>query len=129
MPNDRSGPRQGSNGDGEQRGGCAFVLGGPGCGPNAVKFCNAPSQPGSAYCPPHHAWCHLPNGSAAELRQLREIEALAEAVGGKRGRAARHPPVRLLRRLDRVARAVSPSKNPLIVPVIPEDADGDATAR
>ena len=34
-----------------------------------------------------------------------EIEALAKAVGGRQGRAARQPPDRLLRRLERVARA------------------------
>jgi hypothetical protein len=129
MPNEKSGPRQGSHGDSERRERCAFVLDGPRCGLGPVTFCNAPSEPGSPYCSPHHAWCHLPNGSAAERRQLCEIEALAEAVGGKQGRAARHPPVRMLRRLDRVARAFSPSKNPVIVPVIVEDADGDATAR
>ena len=127
MPNEKSGPHQSSYGDGERGEGCAFVLDGTGCSPGSVKFCNAPSQPGSAYCPPHHAWCHLPNGSAAERRQLCEIEALAEAVGGKQGRAARHPPVRLLRRLDRVARAVSPATTPLIVVIVLEDADGGTT--
>ena len=127
MPNEKSGPYQSSHGDGERPGGCAFVLDGLGRGPGSVKFCNAPSQPRSAYCPPHHAWCHLPNGSAAERRQLCEIEALAEAVGGKQGRAARHPPDHLLRRLDRVARGVLPSTNPLIVLIVLEDADGGTT--
>lgn len=127
MPNQKSEPRQGSKGYGEHREGCAFVLDGTGCRPGTVRFCDAPSQPGSAYCPPHHAWCHLPNGSTAERRQLCEIEALAEAVGGKRGRAARHPPERLLRRLDRVARAVSLPTNPLIVIIVVEDADGGTT--
>ena len=98
---------QGSQGNREHDGGCAFVLDGTGGGPGPVNFCNAPRQPGSAYCPAHHACCHLANGSAAERRQLCEIEALAKAVGGTQGRPARHPPDRVLRRLDRVARVFS----------------------
>ena len=105
MSGETPGARQGAQGNHEDDGGCAFVLGGTGSGPGSVNFCNAPRQPGSAYCPPHHACCHLANGSAAERRQLCEIEALAKAVGGTQGRATRHPPARLLRRLDRVARA------------------------
>src|SRR5438128_4368285 len=83
--------------------GCAFVVDGE-PGPGGAGFCNAPRRAGSAYCPRHHALCHLPNGSAAERRQLREIDALAEAVGGRQGRETRRPPDRLLRRLDRIAR-------------------------
>jgi len=64
--------------------GCAFVLDGAGGGPGSKNFCNAPRQFGSAYCPPHHTCCHLPNGSAAERRQLFEIEVLAKAVGETR---------------------------------------------
>ena len=127
MPGDKSGSHQNSHRGGEHRGECAFVLDAPGCGPSLVNYCSAPSQPGSAYCPPHHAFCHLSNGSAAERRQLHEIEALAEAIGGKQGRAARHPPARLLRRLDRIARATAPTKKSLIVLIVLEDADGRAT--
>jgi len=36
-------------------------------------------------------------------RRLREADALAQAVGGRRGRAARMPPDRFLRRLERAA--------------------------
>jgi len=107
MSGEIPGAHQGSQGNREIDRGCAFVLDGAGRDPASVNFCNAPRQPGSAYCPPHHAGCHLANGSAAERRQLCEIEALAKAVGGTQGRAARHPPARLLRRLDRVARAFS----------------------
>jgi hypothetical protein len=124
MSDENSDRRQRSHEDEEHHGACAFVLGGAGAGSASVNFCNAPGQPGSAYCPPHHASCHLANGSAAERRQLREIEALAEAVGGKQGRVARHPPARLLRRLDRVARASRPSKDPMIVLLVLENADG-----
>ena len=86
--------------------GCAFVL--DGAGP--VRLCGAPAQSGSAYCGPHHALCHLPAGSLAERQQLREIAALAKAVGGKQGRVASSPPPMLLRRLKRIERAFSRSK-------------------
>ncbi len=98
--------------------GCAFVVDDTDPFPGGVKFCDAPRASGSAYCPRHHALCHLPKGSTAERRELREIEALAEAVGGKRGREARHPPDRLLRRLDHIAQAVSRPKRSRIVPEI-----------
>lgn len=89
----------------ETDGGCAFLL--DPAAPNAAAgFCNAPRRPGSPYCPHHHARCHLPHGSRAERRKLREIETLAEAAGGRQGRRARHPPERLLRRLDRLAAAL-----------------------
>jgi hypothetical protein len=123
--------REAAQGNRENGGGCAFVLDGaagdPGHGPGCVSSCNAPRQPGSPYCPRHHAFCHLPNGSAAERQMLREIEALAKAVGGTQGRAARYPTARLLRRLDRLARAVPPAKIPLIVLIVLEDPGGDTT--
>jgi hypothetical protein len=85
---------------------CAFVLDGK-PGTAGAGFCSAPCQPGSAYCPRHHALCHLASGSAGERRQLRAIEALATAVGGKQGRAAPQPPAPLLRRLERTARGAA----------------------
>lgn len=110
---------------GEGEPGCAFVLDAadPGAG---ARFCNAPQRPGSAYCPLHHASCYLRSGSVAERRQLREIEALAEAVGGKRGPAGRRPPRSLLRRLDRIARAFS---SPQRSRNVREEAGRDATIR
>lgn len=87
--------------------GCAFVLDAIDPEPGRPLLCGAPLQPGSAYCGPHHTLCHLPAGSAAERRQLREIAALAKAVGGKQGRAASAPPPPLLRRLARIERAFS----------------------
>ncbi|SRR5216684_6499159 len=87
--------------------GCAFVVDNPDGASGGAAFCQAPRISGSAYCPLHHAACHLPKGSAAEGRQLCEIEALAEAVGGRLGRPAPDPPDPLLRRLDRIAQAYS----------------------
>jgi hypothetical protein len=87
--------------------GCAYVLADRRPDRPDPFFCNAPRRPGSAYCPEHHALCHLPSGSAAEHRQLRRIEALAAAVGGKVGRIAGQPPAPLLRRLERVNGAFS----------------------
>jgi hypothetical protein len=86
--------------------GCAFVLDGAD-GEAARVLCGAPLQPGSAYCHPHHALCHLPAGSLAERRQLREIAALAKAVGGKQGQAGSAPSAVWLRRLKRIERAFS----------------------
>jgi hypothetical protein len=87
--------------------GCAFVLDDNGVIPGRSRSCGAPLRAGSAYCETHHAICHLPAGSAAEKRQLREIAALAKAVGGKLGRPAAGPPPMLLRRLERIERAFS----------------------
>src|SRR5690242_3026494 len=89
----------------EPDGGCAFVLDGDIRTIAGRTFCAAPRRPGSAYCHAHHAVCHLPSDSLAEERKLKEIEALAEAVGGKSGRPTRRPPSRFLQRMDRVSRA------------------------
>jgi hypothetical protein len=86
---------------------CAYVLPDGGAVAGRVQLCGAPRQSGSAYCPEHHALCHLLAGSAAEQRQLRAIAALAAAIGGKQGRAAPTPPAPLLRRLKRIERAFS----------------------
>jgi hypothetical protein len=103
---------------GEQQkgdGGCAFVIDDPDPTARGVNFCGAPRELGSTYCRRHHALCRLPRRSLAERRQLREIEALAEAVGGRQGRGGRQPPPRLLRRLDRITRAISRPNRSLIV--------------
>lgn len=110
--------------------GCAFLLGNGESGPGGSRFCDAPRQPGSAYCPLHHALCHLPIGSTAERRRLREIEALAEAVGGKQGGHATQPSPGLLRRLDRIARASSrPYRSCIVLNMrgISEAGNGDAS--
>jgi hypothetical protein len=107
--------------------GCAFVLDSADDAPVRTRFCAALRQSGSAYCPDHHARCRLPGGSAAEKQQLREIEALANAVGGKQGRSTRQPSPRMLRRLDRAARTVSCADRSCIVPE--EETDGDTASR
>ncbi len=87
--------------------GCAFVLDLSDADAAQSQFCGAPRRPGSAYCSAHHASCHLATGSRAERLRLREMDALARAVGGKSGGDAPQPPLRLLRRLHRIARAFS----------------------
>jgi hypothetical protein len=88
--------------------GCAYILdergssricGGPRCG--------APRRPVSAYCPHHHALCHVATGSRAETDRLREVEALARVVGGRRGRDDDRPSRRFLRRLEHAVRDFS----------------------
>lgn len=70
-------------------------------------ICGAPRRPGSSYCTTHHALCYLPRGSAAERRRLRRIEALAEAVGGRRSRDRAAPSPRFLERLERSVRGLA----------------------
>jgi hypothetical protein len=95
-----------ASGAAEGGGGCAFVLEeGRGSGASAGNpFCNANCQAGSPYCPQHHRLCHLKSGSDAERRQLCEMEALAQAVGGRQGRPARSPPDGVLRHIERLER-------------------------
>jgi len=81
----------------EDEEGCAYILDGGG-------QCDGLRRPGSPYCEQHHALCHVAGGSPREQRRLREAEALASAVGGRRGLPARIPPDRVLRRLENVAR-------------------------
>jgi len=123
-PNQPPEPAQDREQDSEEDDGCAFVLAGSGK-TRAERFCGAPRRPGSVYCPRHHARCRLRGGSAAERQRLHEIEALAAAVGGRRGDGARRPPPQLLRRLERIARAFSRPKRSRIVR---GEEDGD-TAR
>lgn len=68
------------------------------------RFCDSPRRRGSPYCPCHHALCHIRSGTNEEVTRLREVEALANAVGGRRARDSSEPPGRFLRRLERAAR-------------------------
>lgn len=91
----------------EPDGGCAFVLDGEAHVKAGQTRCGAPCRPGSVYCDAHHALCYLLIASPAEKRKLKEIQALADAVGGRSGRPSRRPPRRFLQRMDRVSRAAS----------------------
>ena len=84
--------------DGEGVEGCAFML-------ENKDTCRVVRRKGSPYCEHHHALCHIAGGSAGERRRLQETEALANAVGGRRGRVARVPPDPVLRRLENIARS------------------------
>jgi len=45
--------------------------------------CGAKEQPGSSYCPEHHALCYLPPMSAAERRRINQIDRIGAVVGGR----------------------------------------------
>lgn len=91
--------------DGEAEG-CAYLL--DTADGAARQPCAAPLRPGSSYCPAHHALCHLAGGSAAEAGRLREVEKLANAVGGRRGGGCGGgPSQRFLDRLERAVRDLS----------------------
>jgi hypothetical protein len=80
--------------------GCAYPMSG-----NADRrFCDTPRRAGSPYCPDHHALCHVQSGTNEETRRLREVEALANAVGGRRARDGAAPTRRFLKRLERALR-------------------------
>ncbi len=83
--------------------GCAYVLDGGG----VPRACRAPRRAGSPYCPRHHSLCHVASGSAGEVRRLREVEALASAVGGRRARDRAGPSRRFLERLEEAVRDFS----------------------
>lgn len=80
--------------------GCAFVVDGP----EGARMCGARPQRSSSYCPLHHSLCHIPTGSNAEIKRLREVEALARVVGGRRARQVGEPSRQFLERLEQAAR-------------------------
>ncbi|MGD9614219.1 MAG: hypothetical protein AB7H90_11500 [Alphaproteobacteria bacterium] len=104
----------------EPEGGCAFVFDRESRAATGQTCCAAPRRLGSVYCPEHHAVCYLPSESLAERRKLKEIEALAEAVGGRSGRPTGQPSPRFLRRMDRISRA---ALRPKCSRVVLEDRD------
>lgn len=67
------------------------------------RFCGEPRRRGSSYCAQHHTLCHVACGTAAEAQRLREVEALARAVGGRRARGA-GPSRRFINRLEQAVR-------------------------
>lgn len=87
----------------DDRSGCCYILDGDG----RRRFCGSERRLGSSYCPEHHALCHLAGGTRAEARRLREVEALASAVGGRRGSSGPEPPRNFLRKLEQAIRAFS----------------------
>jgi hypothetical protein len=87
-------------GDDEDEMGCAYILDEG----DVRQICGIPCRRASAYCPQHHALCHVAYGSAGEADCLRAVEALATAVGGRRSRAGGGPSRQFLKRLERVAR-------------------------
>lgn len=87
----------------DDRSGCRYILDGDA----RPRCCGVGRRPGSSYCPEHHALCHLAGGTVAEAKRLREVEALATAVGGRRGSDGAGPPRRFLRKLEQAIRAFS----------------------
>jgi CCCH zinc finger in TRM13 protein len=79
--------------------GCAFIVEES----DSRRNCGESRRPGSSYCPEHHVLCHLAYGSAAEADRLREVEAIASAVAGRRSRYRSGPSRQFLRRLERTA--------------------------
>jgi CCCH zinc finger in TRM13 protein len=77
--------------------GCAFIVEES----DSRRICGVSRRPGSSYCPEHHLQCHLAYGSAAEADRLREVEAIASAVAGRRSRNRSGPSSQFLRRLER----------------------------
>src|SRR5438067_2198695 len=91
-----------ANEDFEEDAGCAYVLEEP----DGRHNCGATRRPSSSYCPQHHSICYLVSGSKAELDRLREVEALASAVGGRRARQQAAPTRQFLKRLEQTIRDV-----------------------
>jgi len=88
--------------------GCAYIL--DECGNRRICGApcrGAPGRPVSSYCAQHHALCHIASGSKAETDRLREVEALASAVGGRRSRDDDGPSRQFLKRLEHAARVSS----------------------
>jgi hypothetical protein len=90
-------------GNGSGHKGCAFVIETP----KGRENCGAPRRPASSYCPEHHAVCYIVCGSKAEVKRLREVEALASAVGGRRARHRAGPSRQFLQRLEQTVRDFS----------------------
>lgn len=87
-------------GDGES---CCYLLGDE----EGRRHCATERRPGSSYCPEHHALCHIAGGTSAEVRRLREVEALATAVGGRRGNDGAGPSRRFLKKLEQAVQPFS----------------------
>src|SRR5438270_12358182 len=82
--------------------GCAYIVDESG----DRQACGAARRASSSYCPHHHSLCHIACGSKAEVDRLREVEALASAVGGRRGRHGAEPRQQFLQRVEQSVREV-----------------------
>src|ERR1700757_3418815 len=82
--------------------GCAYIVDALG----GQHPCGAKRQPSSSYCPHHHSLCYIVCGSRAETDRLREVEALASAVGGRRARQRAAPTRQFLKRLEQTIREI-----------------------
>jgi len=96
--------------DDQDESGCAYLL--DEC--EGRRICGAPRKAvspsrktASPYCPEHHALCHAACGSEAEADRLREVEAIAKVVGGRRSRDTAGPSRHFLKRLEEAARGSS----------------------
>src|SRR5215469_177551 len=89
-----------STGAGEEDVGCAYVVEEP----DGRRSCGAPRKRASSYCLHHHSLCRIACGTKAETDRLREVEALATAVGGRRARRRAEPSRQFLNRLEQAVR-------------------------
>src|ERR1700751_6424918 len=80
--------------------GCAYIIDEA----DGRRPCGAARRPSSSYCPHHHSLCYIVCGSKAETDRLREVEALASAVGGRRARQRAEPTRQFLKRLEQAVR-------------------------
>jgi hypothetical protein len=83
--------------------GCAFMIDTP----DGSRACGAARRPSSSYCSHHHSVCYIVSGSKDETVRLREVEALASAVGGRRGRRREAPSRHFLKKLEQAVRDFS----------------------
>ena len=81
--------------------GCVFILDDG----RSRRFCGEIPRRGSSYCPQHHTLCHVGCGTTAEAQRLREVEALARAVGGRRAPIGTGPSRRFINRLEQAMRS------------------------
>lgn len=85
----------------EKDNGCAYITDESG---GSRQTCGATRRLSSSYCPQHHSLCYIVGGSKAETDRLREVEALASAVGGRRARQRAQPTRQFLNRLEQAVR-------------------------
>jgi hypothetical protein len=83
--------------------GCAYIVDESDGG---RRPCGAARRLSSSYCPHHHSLCYIICGSRAETDRLREVEALASAVGGRRARQRAEPTRQFLKRLEQAVREI-----------------------